>query len=77
MFNNSGSGSANSMDSPPLQKASPKSKKDKYTKGYNALIKIKTSGSRFVLSKLHPHYYMYNNSLLLEYLSDQELKEFM
>lgn len=43
----------------------------------NAVITIKTKGNRFVLSKLYPYYYLKQNSLLLEYINEHEIKLFL
>ncbi|CAK84995.1 unnamed protein product (macronuclear) [Paramecium tetraurelia] len=42
----------------------------------NAVINLKTKGSRFVLSKLYPYYFLRQNTLIIEYISDQDLRLF-
>ncbi|CAD8143565.1 unnamed protein product [Paramecium octaurelia] len=68
-----------SLETPSLQEPN----KLKVIKNYcelqdsNAVITIKTKGNKFILSKLYPYYYIKHNSLLLEYISEHEIKSFL
>ncbi|CAD8060206.1 unnamed protein product [Paramecium sonneborni] len=43
----------------------------------NAVITIKTKGNKYILSKLYPYYYLKHNTVLLQYVGENEINSFL